>query len=71
MGSGSKKSKAIDMGNYVAKDREQAAYAWCIHNNIFIAPKAKSTTEWYICITLKYKSLHLNHIESSIKGFKS
>ena len=40
MGSGNKKGKVIDMGNYVAKDREQAAYVWCIHNNIFIAPKA-------------------------------
>jgi hypothetical protein len=56
MGSGNKKGKAIDMGNYVAKEREQAAYVWCIHNNIFIAPKAKSTTEWYICITSNGKT---------------
>jgi len=55
MGSGNKKGKAIDMGNYVAKDREQAAYVWCIHNNIFIAPKAKSATEWYLTITINSK----------------
>lgn len=56
MGSGNKKNKAIDMGNYVATSREQDAYVWCIHNNILIAPKAKSNTEWYICITLNGKT---------------
>ena len=34
MGSGNKKKGQIDMGNYVAKPREQDAYVWCIHNNI-------------------------------------
>lgn len=56
MGSGSKKKKVIDMGNYVPKEIEQKAYVWCIHNNIFIAPEAKSTTEWYICITFNGKT---------------
>jgi hypothetical protein len=55
MGSGFKKGKAIDMGNYVAKPIEQDAYVWCIHNNILIAPKAKSNTEWYITISINGK----------------
>lgn len=56
MGSGNKKKGGIDMGNYVATSREQDAYIWCVHNNIFIAPEAKSTTEWYICITFNGKT---------------
>jgi len=47
------KKKAIDMGSpgYDLKDWE--ALRWCIKNNIFIAPKAKSSNEWYIDITNK------------------
>jgi hypothetical protein len=55
MGSGFKKKGQIDMGNYVAKPREQDAYVWCIHNNIFIAPKAKSSNEWYLTININGK----------------
>jgi hypothetical protein len=55
MGSGNKKKGQIDMGNYVAKPREQDAYVWCIHNNIFIAPKAKSSSEWYLTININSK----------------
>lgn len=51
MGSGLKKN-AIDMGNYICSAREQEAYMWCIRNNIFIAPKPKSTTEWNLVITI-------------------
>jgi hypothetical protein len=55
MGSGNKKKGQIDMGNYVAKPKEQDAYAWCIHNNIFIAPKAKGPNEWYLTININGK----------------
>jgi hypothetical protein len=55
MGSGSKKKGGIDMGNYIASANEQTAYVWCINNNIYITPKAKSTTEWYICIVINKK----------------
>lgn len=56
MGSGTKKKKGeIDMGNYTGSIREKEAYAWCINNNIYIAPKAFSTTEWNICITINGK----------------
>ena len=54
MGSGSTQKKgAINMGDtgYNAEDWE--AYRWCVRNDIAIAPKAKSTTEWYITITNK------------------
>lgn len=50
MGSGFKKKNGIDMGNYIPSSREQAAYEWCIRNNIFISPKPISTTEWTLCI---------------------
>jgi hypothetical protein len=56
MGSGNKKKGQIDMGSYTASIKEQEAYEWCLRNNIFIAPKAKSSTEWYICITLNGKT---------------
>ena len=57
MGSGSKQKKgAINMGDtgYNAEDWE--AYRWCVRNDIAIAPKAKSTTEWYITITNKSRT---------------
>ena len=58
MGSGlkSKKKEVIDMGNYVATDREQTAYMWCIRNGIKIAPLAKSNTEWYLTIDVNGKA---------------
>ena len=57
MGSGfnSKKKDVVDMGNYAPNEREAEAYAWCIRNNIKIAPMAKSNTEWYIDIIMNNK----------------
>ncbi len=46
---------AIDMGNYIYSAREQIAYLWCVRNNIYISPKAISTTEWFICIVINGK----------------
>lgn len=54
MGSGSKKKKgAIDMGRTGYDQKDWEAYRWCIRNKIWIAPKAKSNTEWWISITNK------------------
>tara|TARA_R100000935_G_scaffold33328_1_gene53830 strand:+ start:86 stop:349 length:264 start_codon:yes stop_codon:yes gene_type:complete len=52
-GIGKKRKGSIDMGitGYDSKDWE--AYRWCVNNGIAIAPKAKSTTEWYVVITNK------------------
>ena len=55
MGSGSKKKGAIDMGSYAPNNKEQEAYMWCVRNGIYISPKAKSTTEWYLTITINSK----------------
>jgi hypothetical protein len=57
MGSGSKAKKkdVIDMGNYVATEKEQTAFKWCIKNNIKIAPFAKSSKEWYLDIIINGK----------------
>jgi hypothetical protein len=57
MGSGSKakKKEAIDMGNYIATEKEQKAFEWCIKNNIKIAPFAKSSKEWYLDIIINNK----------------
>lgn len=52
MGSGTKDKGKIDMGNYVTKEAERNAMTWCIANKIFISPKAKSTTEWYVNINI-------------------
>ena len=51
MGSGFKKP-VIDMGNHIPSTKEQEAYMWCIKNNIFVSPHAKSATEWYLDITI-------------------
>jgi hypothetical protein len=57
MGSGSKKNKgAIEMGNYSCKVSEQEAMLWCMRNGIYISPFAKSTTEWFIVISINGKS---------------
>jgi hypothetical protein len=45
----------IDMGNYIYSAKEQIAYLWCVRNNIYISPKAISTTEWFICIVINGK----------------
>lgn len=55
MGSGSKKKGQIDMGFYACSDKENEAYMWCVKNSILISPKAKSTTEWYLEITINGK----------------
>jgi hypothetical protein len=55
MGSGSKSKGTIDMGNYTPNSKEQEAYTWCIRNHIYISPKAKSTTEWYLTLTINSK----------------
>ena len=47
---------AIDMGNYICSAKEQEAYMWCIRNNIYISPKALSTTEWFLCIVINGNS---------------
>lgn len=55
MGSGNKKKGQIDMGNYAPTTKEQSAYQWCIKNNIYISPRAKSATEWYLTIDINSK----------------
>jgi hypothetical protein len=55
MGSGFKKA-TIDMGSHIPNENEQNAYMWCIRNNIFISPKPKSSTEWYLDITMNGKT---------------
>jgi hypothetical protein len=45
-----KKAK-IDMGNPGYEVEDWNAYHWCINNNIYIAPYAKSYIKWYIDIT--------------------
>jgi hypothetical protein len=52
MGSGFKKKETIDMGNYAPNDREQDAKNWCMKNNIYVAPSAKSAAEWHLVITI-------------------
>ena len=44
------------MGNYICSAKEQEAYMWCIRNNIYISPKALSTTEWFLCIVINGNS---------------
>jgi len=56
MGSGSNKSKGIDMGQYIASDSESKAAKWCINNGIYIAPSAISTTEWRLNINMNGKN---------------
>jgi len=50
VGSGLKNKNKIDMGNYIYNKKDFEAYRWCLNNNIYIAPLAKSATEWYIDI---------------------
>lgn len=44
------------MGKYTGSLIEQEAYRWCINNGIFISPKAKNTTEWFLDITINSKT---------------
>jgi len=55
MGSGTKKKGKITMGNYIPKDKERAAMIWCVHNSICISAFAKSTTEWYVIVSINGK----------------
>jgi hypothetical protein len=56
MGSGSKKGKGIDMGSYTSNPSEFNAFRWCTNNGIYISPKASSTTEWYVNISMHGKN---------------
>lgn len=40
------------MGSYSCKVSEAEAREWGMRNNIYISPLAKSSTEWYISITI-------------------
>jgi len=55
MGSGSKKSTKIDMGNYIPNKQEQLAYSWCINNGIYISPKSSTTSTWHLLIEINKK----------------
>ena len=43
------------MGNYIANKQERLACYWCIHNNIYISPKAASTSTWHLLIEINKK----------------
>ena len=49
------KKSTIDMGNYLYSKKEFEAYKWCIENGIYITPKAKSTSQWYLTIEINKK----------------
>jgi hypothetical protein len=49
------KKGAIDMGDYMYSTKEFKAYKWCVDNNIYISPQAKSLIEWFICIEINKK----------------
>jgi hypothetical protein len=49
------KKSIIDMGNYLYSKKEFEAYRWCIENGIYITPKAKSTSQWYLTIEINKK----------------
>jgi len=55
MGSGSKKSTQMDMGNYIPNKQEQLAYSWCINNGIYISPKSSTTSTWHLLIEINKK----------------
>ena len=48
-----KKKGQIDMGKSSYKEEDWAAWRWCIRNEIMIAPKAKTSSDWYVTITNK------------------
>ena len=57
MGSGSKAKKGqINMGVTPMDLDLWEAYRWCVRNQIAIAPKAYSATQWYIDICNKGKT---------------
>lgn len=49
------KKNPIDMGNYMYSAKELEAFRWCIQNSIYIAPKAKSSSSWYLTIEMNKK----------------
>jgi len=51
-GIGKKRKGAVDMGTTSYNEEDWEAYRWCVRNNIAIAPKAKSTTEWYATVRI-------------------
>ena len=55
MGSGSEKKNDYDMGSYICSDKERIANMWCVRNKIYISPKARTSTEWYIVINMNGK----------------
>jgi len=50
-----KKKSPWNMGEYTPTKEELKAYAWCIRNNIIIAPLAKAEGCWLIEITINGK----------------
>jgi len=50
--------KRIDMGHYMADNKQRKAMQWCINNGIKISPFAHNTYEWYID-TVSYTHLTL------------
>jgi len=49
------KKKSCDMGKSPFKEALWEAQRWCIREGIYIAPKAKNDTAWYIDIKNKGK----------------
>jgi hypothetical protein len=49
------KRSTVDMGDYRCAKKEFDAFKWCIENGIYIAPKAKSSSSWYITIEINKK----------------
>jgi len=47
-----KKKWAIDMGKYLATDKEIEANNWCLRNKIFISPRASDSSHWRIDINI-------------------
>jgi hypothetical protein len=49
------KKKPCDMGKTPFKEDLWTAQRWCIREGIYIAPRAKNDTAWYVVITNKGK----------------
>ena len=49
------KKKSCDMGKSPFKESLWEAQRWCIREGIYIAPKARNDTAWYIDIKNKGK----------------
>ena len=44
------KKSPWDMGEYIATDKDNEAYEWCIKNGIKISPTAYSEGAWWLDI---------------------